>query len=575
MSTDVALNANEGLPAPLINSIDDEVDGKLKTQVDGKSKKYSSGAIKDQVELIGPDCPLNLVDAAHTPNDDVSFSPSNSQLSLENNPLEVFGDALDGGGKSTSGHGECVKIEEIEAILSQTIKEDNLNKIALFVGLLLTYTEEDQLNFMLIGPASTGKTYLIMQVLEFFPSEDKIILGYVSSKAFYHEGGYWETIDGKPLENLDEYASKRIQPWLEANPNPPKGSGLKEWNERLRAEKSRIKNEWTKIAKTKVQDYHQKILCFLDMPSTDLLSNLRPFLSHDQKRITSKITDRLTSGTNETMTVTFLGFPSVLYSTVSYAQDAQEQTRLIQLSPETSIKKHSDSISLTSRKLSNRDAYLKQLDADELRKKVVKLIQSIKSAGIRQIIIPSEVMAEVESKFREKCPTDKLKPEHQREYQRLIAYVKASALFNINSRIRSDDGNLKATIEDLQIGFNIYMPFLESNVSGLPPSIYKFLIDKLIPEIKKKSFLKRQEVAKLYFDYFKTNIGEKALKSLISLLLNAGYVVEDNHPENRSTKVITTSDVDMEALRKEAAERREMERAQNISKKLKQPLGAS
>jgi hypothetical protein len=55
---------------------------------------------------------------------------------------------------------------------------------------------------------------------------------------------------------------------------------------------------------------------------------------------------------------------------------------------------------------------------------------------------------------------------------------------------------------------------------------------------------------------FNSNIGEKALKHLLALYLNAGLIVEDTHPQHGSVKVITTSDIDMEDLREQAIEAR-------------------
>jgi hypothetical protein len=165
-------------------------------------------------------------------------------------------------------------------------------------------------------------------------------------------------------------------------------------------------------------------------------------------------------------------------------------------------------------------------------------------------------VALIEARFRETHAANQIKAEHQREYPRLIAYVKASALFNLNNRDKTAEGTLYATTEDVDAGFRLYTPFLESNESGMPPAIYKFWTDKLQPKLSRAKYLKRQEVSRLYYEMFNSNIGEKALKHLLSLYLNAGLIVEDTHPQHGSVKVITTSDIDMEELREQAIELR-------------------
>lgn len=528
-----------------------EIDRKLKEIKANGAHPYTCEAIKNNAGCLGPTCQLHNSDKQYAPSAGVTFPPSNSPKNEGDN----------GGGKNTPEAGTyCILPEDIDAVLSATIAEDYNNRRALFYGFLLNYSEEDQLNFAPVGPTSTGKSYLVTEVLSLFPEEDIITLGYASVKAFYHQNGYFETLEGQPLPYLDDYLKQNLEPWLKDNPKPAKGDGSKDWKDAYAAERSRVKAEWVKTPKTKVVDFHQKYLNFLDMNNMDLLSQLRPFISHDKKRIVNEITNKSSSGRNATESITLLGYPTIIFCTVSYALDGQEQTRLIQLSPEIGPKKLSESISLISRKLKDRNTYRSTLSLNEKRNAVKTLIQSIRAAGIQQIIIPDEVMAEIEARFRRDHPDESLKPEHQREYPRLIAYVKASALFNMNRRDRTAEGLLYAKLEDVDFGFELYTPFLASNEAGMPPAVYQFWTDALRPKLSFLKFLKRSEVARLYFEKFKANIGDKALKALLQLLFNAGLIVEDTHPEHGNVKVITTPDVDMEALREEAEERKKRER---------------
>ena len=546
-----------------------EVKRKLRAIERDGAHPYGCEAIQNHGGCLGPDCQLyganTLTHNKKTENDTLP-QPGGNISPLRHPPSQVAGFLIDERENSTPTPGTCVKIsfEDVDEALNVTIKHDKANKRALFYGFLPNYTNDDQLNFMPVGPTTTGKTYLVSEILSLFPEEDIITLGHASPKAFYHQGGYYESLDGQPVDYLEDYVSKGMAPWFKDNKKPGKGGGVKEWGEALRAAKSKLKTEWIKIPKTKIQNFHQKFLFFLDMPNVQLLEDLRPFLSHDKKRITSLITNKLSSGRNATESITLLGYPTIIFSTTQFALDKQEQTRLVQLSPEISPAKFSDSITLISKKLKNRDAYRAEVDANEKRNKLKDLIKAIKYAGIQQIIIPDDVMAEIEARFRKERPKNVIIAEDQREYPRLIAYVKASTIFNFSERTKTDDGVLFAKLEDVDAGFEIYGPFLLSNESGMPPAIYQFWMDSLSPALKYQKYLKRQEVSQLYFELFKSNIGEKALKHLLLLLLNAGLIVEDVHPEHGSVKVITTRDVDMEALRDAAEEskreKRRMER---------------
>ena len=82
-----------------------------------------------------------------------------------------------------------VSLNEIKNILSKTIVHDDVSKIILFLGALLTYTEEDQVNIAFKAESSTGKTYIVKEVLEYFPQEDVTFIAYSSPNAFYHDEG--------------------------------------------------------------------------------------------------------------------------------------------------------------------------------------------------------------------------------------------------------------------------------------------------------------------------------------------------------------------------------------------------
>src|SRR3989338_5168242 len=177
-------------------------------------------------------------------------------------------------------------LKDLAEALELTIKNDYENKIITFLCQLSAFTEDAQFNVSFNSPSSTGKSYIALEVSKLFPNEDVIKLGNCSKTAFFHE----------------------------------QGSYNKETNEIT-------------------IDLSRKILIFTDMPHVGLLEGLRSFLSHDEKIMRSKITDKNQKGGNRTKTVALKGYPSVIFCTAVLRMDQQEQTRFILLSPEVNQEK--------------------------------------------------------------------------------------------------------------------------------------------------------------------------------------------------------------------------------------------
>jgi len=160
-----------------------------------------------------------------------------------------------------------ITCDDLIKILGLTIKRDETNKVITFLAQLSAYTENSQINISFNAPSSTGKSFIPLEIVSLFPEEDVIKLGNCSPTAFYHEQG-----------------------------------------------------EYDKATNTIKVDLSRKILIFLDQPSTQLLERLRSLLSHDEKVIMAKITDKNQKGGNRTKTVAIKGFPVVifLYSRTSF-----------------------------------------------------------------------------------------------------------------------------------------------------------------------------------------------------------------------------------------------------------------
>jgi len=380
----------------------------------------------------------------------------------------------------TSGFKE-LNSDDLDRILSLTIKEDTANKIATFCTMLNAYTDNAQINISFNGPSSGGKSHTALECSKCFPEEDRIELMSASPTAFFHENGTYDKERNVITVNLS-----------------------------------------------------RKIIIFLDMPNNGLLERLRPLLSHDKKILQTKITDKSQKGGNKTKTVEIIGFPSVIFCTASFSIDEQEATRFLLLSPEMTQSKLKQGIEQSIHKASNSEAYERVLDEDADRKLLIERIKAIKQEKISDVRIENESV--LENRFiRDRS---QYKPKHQRDVKRVIALAKSFALLNLFFRKR--EGSLVvADDSDINEAFKIWDKVSVSQELGLSPHVYNFYIEVIVPEYKRKKDerakegeksaigISRKEIRKKHFKVYGRPINETALKQIIAMLETAGLIELD------------------------------------------------
>lgn len=432
-------------------------------------------------------------------------------------------------------------LQEITSILDTTIKHDNTNKQILFLTMLLNYTYEDQQNINFNAPSSTGKSYLALQVAEYFPQEDVDIHSYTSPTAFFHELGKLKTKDGEPLEDKRPWVKAKLEEWRTENPCPEKIekngkqpqeniSAIASWKKLQATAKGDYQDEWDKIEKIYEVDLEKRIIIFVDMPHDRLLQVLRALLSHDKKMLPVKITDKTKEGGHRTKNIVVKGFPTVVFASANYSMDAQEQTRFWLLSPEMNEQKIEDSLILQSFSIGNRVAYQNQLEADMQREFLKQRVRAIKNQNIQQIIIPELEQGELLRWFME---NRSLSPRHQRDFPRVLALVKAHALLNLFQRERTDDQkSIYANQEDVEAAKTLMNGIIDANELGLPPYVFKFYFEGLESYLTEEG-ISRKELSSLYRAFYRERLGENARKNMIELLEEAGLVFEDIDPDDK------------------------------------------
>lgn len=374
-------------------------------------------------------------------------------------------------------------LDKLDEILSLTIKEDRVSKIITFLCMLSAYTEDSQFNVSFNAPASTGKSYIVEEIHKLFPSEDVIDIGYATPTSFFHDKG-----------DFDE-------------------------------EKGVI-----------TIDLSRKILIFIDQPHPEVLQKLRPLLSHDQKVLLHKITDRNKKGQNRTKNVMIIGFPAVIFCTAGLKMDEQEVSRVVLLSPEITQEKIRSSIELIMDRQADR-YFEEKIEGNYERQLLKERIQIIKRLNFNKVCIPDM------SKIMECFSMKSLAPTDMRNISKLYSIIKGLTLLNFAHReIKGKD--LFANEKDVEEGLNLWKEIRKYQELGIPPFVYWFYEKVIVPAYREKNEpLKKKDIIGYYKRVFSGRITDKRLRvEILPQLVNCGLLIEEKDPDDKREKVYSPNE---------------------------------
>jgi hypothetical protein len=446
----------------------------------------------------------------------------------------------------------------ISETLGKTIKHDEENKLIVFFSMVQNYTFEDQQNIMFSAPSATGKSYIALEVSNYFPKADVDKKGYTSRRAFFHMNSFLETADGQPLQDQRAYVEDRLEEWARKNLKPSdkiirtkktkdgekseeiRNPEYTRWKENRKNEYRRLREEWDSIEKLYVVNLEKRIIIWKDTPDDQVLQPLRSLISHDEKELIADITDKSTSGGNLTKKIKLLGYPTVVFCQAAFSPDEQERTRFFVISPDMSQDKLTESLNLQAESLKDRGKFKKLLEEDANIAALKARIELIKAANIQQIIIPKEDMDNLLGWFKGNDKPRDLAPRDQRDFPHLVAMAKGHALFNLPQRTLTPDGCLIAEREDIDSAKVICAKIIESNRLGLPPYAYDWWSESLseLLEAAGDEGLTKTQFSQSYYNRFKTRLSDKSRKHLITTFEEAGFLEEKTDlGDKRTTKL--------------------------------------
>ncbi|MGB6680705.1 MAG: hypothetical protein WBF08_05190 [Candidatus Bathyarchaeia archaeon] len=373
-------------------------------------------------------------------------------------------------------------LEEIADILGTTIRQDQANKLVLFCAMILTFTEEDQINILMSGESSGGKSYTSLEIASYMPKESLLIIARASPTAFFYDVGSWD----------EEAKALRI-------------------------------------------DLSHKILILLDQPHYTLLVMLRSLLSHDQPELLHKITDKSKRGELRTKNIIVQGYPTVVFCAAKFSLDEQERTRVFILSPESSQEKFEESLRLCIARVGDREAFKQWIDSNPRRRWLKSRVSSIKAAGIKDVIIQNQ--DGIYTRFR--SSHKHLAPRHQRDLPRILSLIKAHALLDHRHREMKGQHSIIATKDDEEAGFNLYDLIARPNELGISPQVYEIYENIVKPLLDIDEGLTRKKILGTYREHYGRPLGRKKLEEeILPSLETAGLVIEEPDPNDRRRRLV-------------------------------------
>ncbi len=306
-----------------------------------------------------------------------------------------------------------MSLQDVIKTLALTIKHDDDNKLVTFLCMLSAFTDSGQLNASFNAPSSTGKSYTAIQVANLFPVADKIELAGASPTAFFHGEGVYDKERGAKIVSLE-----------------------------------------------------RKILLFLEQPNPELQAKLRAVLSHDQRELSYRITNKDKKGAQRAEHIIIRGFPATVFCSAAMRLDEQEATRAILLSPEVTTEKIREGVRQQVQRSADKAKFEAWLEAQPERVGLKNRILAVKREQIDDIIIPNpeEILQRFNSRFKN------AKSRHMRDAEHLMNLIKAATLLNVWQRKQSD-GLVVASQSDIDQVFELWGRLIEAQDMSVSPAV--------------------------------------------------------------------------------------------------------
>ncbi len=333
---------------------------------------------------------------------------------------------------------------------------------------------EEPQNLFLKGPSSSGKSFGATQVAKLFPKGDVWFIGRMSPTALIHSRGEYD-----------------------------------EENNRI------------------IIDLTGKILVFLENVREETLEMLLPILSHDNEEIEYKITDKGGKGNLKVKNVIIRGFPATIFCTSRLKLIEDLKTRSLLVTPEISEEK----TRLANIAYARRFSTIQNGEVDEEERKIKEAFKLLAHERGKVIIPYAEKLAE-------RYPPES--HEEMRNFKKYLALIYLNAFLHKYQRPKIEiDGEefIVATEEDYIVATLIFNEIAPATKSGIPAHVNEFY-EKVLMSIQEDSERYFRNIQRKHVEVFKRPIGYSTYQQYERMLEDAGWILKDNHPDDKRKKIV-------------------------------------
>ena len=370
------------------------------------------------------------------------------------------------------------------SIVSKTVKcDDSLVRGIFYAG--CSAWSYDPMNLVISAPTSEGKTYTVLETLQYFPTKDVRKIGSMSPKVIVRQDS--TLVDADTLEPI-QYKIDDLKSQIKS-----------ESDEKL---KLRLQNELDDLKANSrlLIDLRNKIYVFLEPPSIELWNLIKPIMSHDSFVIEHPYVETGTPQGIHVKPLITLGFPTFIFCTAKdeskWEQWEEIVSRSLVMSPNMSSQKYRQANILNAMSIglptSLQELLIISKKEAELAKKCVQYLKHSINEAVTANDSNSSSLIKLNYDNRTWIPYTEIlgntlpddKGTEMRTNRRLLLLIRIISLAKGDLRFQVILHNQTLTIanvEDLTEALHIIQ-----NSDGLPPYKVKFFTDILCPLHERK-----------------------------------------------------------------------------------------
>jgi hypothetical protein len=422
----------------------------------------------------------------------------------------------------------------------RTVKGEDALLRQIDYTMLSCYTP-DPINLGIIAPTSTGKSYPLMQSVDYTPRGKEIrIVGSMTPKVLIREHGVLVDKDDKPIGKEVRDLRNAISEAKAKKKHTVAG----EYQDELAA---------LLEGSAYIVNLTNTTLIFLEPPHPELWNLLKPIMSHDYWEMEHPYVEKLAGGGLEVKRVKTRGFPAFIFCSAKDESRwdiwAEIESRIISTSPNMVKSKYQAGNTLIAQRKGLPRGVKQQVIISDTEKELAKKcflylkhqIQQYTSTTDSPVWIPyTMLLADI-------LPSDKGQDNRVANRFYTILNMITLSRAHLRHKLLFDDEELViATLEDLAEALHVMQ-----NMSGLPPHKLKFYQQYILPLYRSKNGpLQTRDIC----DFYNVNSpkgtpkmnSSNLLKNYLYELANHNYLEQEQDDSTKAVRYLFTPLVDVE-----------------------------